>query len=333
MSIHTSFYTEIYVNIGLSSRMCVYSYLHLRKHLCERKNVRICNDAPVDQFLVLLANSYIILSEVNMSVHISRNAQTNGAACVHTCTIFSTGEDTLFLFFVAEHRLTFQSSQFLWHLALRPVDANDLLRRLFFPNETRANSVRFISSKNHRISSNHTTSTLSEVIVASPATSLKLQSQTNQIGSAKVAASVTKSKTPTSKPLGCHSIKHPHQTSKISTNDMWHHYMIAVGICSFLVGTLSILFPTSPARGCILLFLPQTQPTHQKLDPNTWWQRTPTQCLRRHKRKRPTAAQAKILRSKRWLLLMASLLEFAFCAFCIHKRLAEVTRSAWQEKH
>ena len=104
--------------------VCVYSYLHLRNHIYERENVRIGNDAPVDQFLVLLANSYIILSEVNMPVHISRNAQTNGAACVHTCTIFSTGEDTLLLFLVAEHRLTFQSSQFLWHLALRPVDAN-----------------------------------------------------------------------------------------------------------------------------------------------------------------------------------------------------------------
>ena len=124
MSIHTSFYTEIYVNIGLSSRMCVYTAIYIFANIYERENVRICNDAPVDQFLVLLANSYIILSEVNMPVHISRNAQTNGAACVHTCTIFSTGVDTLLLFLVAEHRLTFQSSQFLWHLALRPVDAN-----------------------------------------------------------------------------------------------------------------------------------------------------------------------------------------------------------------
>lgn len=134
-SIRTSFYTCLYLchssceidaSIGLSSGLSVYNHLNL--HICKYTNsracVRICNETRVGQFVVLLAHLYIILSEVNMPGHISRNAQTNGAARVHTCTIFSTGEDTLFLFLVAEHRLTFQSSQFLWHLALRPVDAN-----------------------------------------------------------------------------------------------------------------------------------------------------------------------------------------------------------------
>ena len=69
-----------------------------------------------------------------------------------------------------------------------------LLQRLFFPNEIRANSLTFISSKNHRISSSRSTSTLAELIDAWPATSLELQ--TCQICSAKVAASATKRRIP-----------------------------------------------------------------------------------------------------------------------------------------
>lgn len=105
-TIRTSFYTCLYLrhssceidaSIGLSSGLSVYNHLnlHIRKYTNSRACVRICNETRVDQFVVLLARLYIILSEVNMSVHISRNAQTNDAACVHTCTIFSTGEDTL----------------------------------------------------------------------------------------------------------------------------------------------------------------------------------------------------------------------------------------------
>ena len=55
--------------------------------------------------------------------------------------------------------------------------SHDLLQRLFFPNGTKSNFVRFISSRNHRISSSHTTSTLSELIVAWPAASSSVRAK------------------------------------------------------------------------------------------------------------------------------------------------------------